>query len=424
MSPSTWPKISVLNHNPKSSMASPASNMRHGPGKKAQQTKRKRRPAKGGSDSLVETGSIASQRRQTEDESDSQLEMMGDKATPVKPAMSAWLKRFVSLDRSTLVADEKAIETEPMNDSVIANFSERCRQEAKHDGKDDDEPPTQSRAVKRNANTRVFIRNLRHRAKEAAILDTCSPFGTVTQVLLPRPRRLQGASHVVVTFEEPAQARQCAEKLNGALFDGQELEVSLNEKVISRQSPAKELGAVNRKGVFVFSPPAKERTKRQLPRYFGEAEWRDTVDRKRGPCFICAREGHWKSQCPAELCDICLKPGHHATSCKTKERVELCSACGAWGHSWKLCTETELPACLDRGAVCLFCGRRGHANCAKSARPRTTSVYCSWCAKEGHIEPACPKREMPAIQKRRGGPKGVHYVQRRIRGAEASRRNR
>lgn len=362
------------------------------------------------------------QRHQAGDGSDSLLEM-GSKSSH-NLAMSAWVRRFVSVDRSMLVADQKPIETEPMNDSVIVNFSERCHKEAKDDTDDDDD---KARAVKDDANRRVFICNLRHKTKEAAIFDACSQFGTITHLRLPsrpHPRRLDGAGiegHAVITFEEPAQARQCAEKLNGAFFDGRELQVSLNGKVPARHMLYEQEDEEGRK-LLLFSPPPKERTRRQLPRYFGVPESRDNLERKRGPCFVCAREGHWKNECPAELCDICLKPGHHFTSCKTKKRVELCTACGAWGHSWKMCTETELPACLDRGALCLSCGRRGHSNCAKSARPRTTSVYCSWCAKEGHIEPACPKRAKreysPVVSKRRGGSRILHYVPRRIRGRE------
>ena len=72
---------------------------------------------------------------------------------------------------------------------------------------------------------------------------------------------------------------------------------------------------------------------------------------------------------------------------------ELCTACGAVGHSWKWCEAGDGEARLSDGATCMVCGREGHLICGAVAGPSTHDVYCAWCARAGHTEPSCPMKQ-------------------------------
>ena len=60
-----------------------------------------------------------------------------------------------------------------------------------------------------------------------------------------------------------------------------------------------------------------------------------------------------------------------------QEVAELCTACGAVGHSWKWCEAADGEERLSRGATCMTCGQRGHLDCDDGPRPRTHAPQCA-----------------------------------------------
>ena len=80
-------------------------------------------------------------------------------------------------------------------------------------------------------------------------------------------------------------------------------------------------------------------------RYFDDkAEKRGSGLFGPGPrCALCASDLHLMDSCPLAICHRCLRPGHAARDCREPPRQmpELCTACGAVGHSWKWCEATD-----------------------------------------------------------------------------------
>ena len=307
-------------------------------------------------------------------------------ATP-KP-LSNWLGKFLSTPRSTDIIDASGLEDAPMDDTYMRGFADRCRQESKpeaHDSSDDESvhvpppPPVQETFS-------VFVANVPFAVTPAQVRAVCAETGELVDFALPLCRSGANAGrpagYAISTYASSDAAERAIKALDGRNFDGRELR-------------AKSLEDDNHNGRA--SPPSTRRKPAQKrPRYFDDGS--DTKPARQSNvmrCFLCASDAHLAEACPNQLCRRCRRPGHVARDCRNPPRPmpELCTACGAVGHSWKWCEAGDGEARLSDGATCMVCGREGHLICGAVAGPATHDVYCAWCARAGHTEPSCPMKQ-------------------------------
>ena len=308
-------------------------------------------------------------------------------ATP-KP-LSNWLGKFLSTPRSTDIVDASGLEDAPMDDTYMRGFADRCRQESKpeaHDSSDDESvhvpPPPQIQET-----FSVFVANVPFAVSEAQVRAVCAEPGGLVDFDLPLCRSGANAGrpagYAISTYASSEAAERAIEALDGRNFDGRELRAkSLEEDSTNgRASP----------------PSTRRKPPQKRPRYFDDGSDGARPARQSNimRCFLCASDAHLAEACPNQLCRRCRRPGHVARDCRNPPRPmpELCTACGAVGHSWKWCEAGDGEARLSDGATCMVCGREGHLICGAVAGPSTHDVYCAWCARAGHTEPSCPMKQ-------------------------------
>ena len=140
-------------------------------------------------------------------------------------------------------------------------------------------------------------------------------------------------------------------------------------------------------------------------RYFNEAtptrREPNSLSKVQHVCFLCGSSQHQSSQCPSDVCLLCLGRGHRTRECgegavgwvpptdpRLQRRIAVCSACGKVGHQHAHCTERRLaPPDISR-CRCIACGEPGHLDCTPyEQRPRRES--CWNCGAGNHTAEDC-----------------------------------
>lgn len=146
-----------------------------------------------------------------------------------------------------------------------------------------------------------------------------------------------------------------------------------------------------------------------------ERELREMTDLRQESGTVA--KGNDKSQ-PRPSCQICLKIGHLASSCRKLTQfnpqnynkaevgtdILICQICKKRGHSADKCrlrdprSQRPVNVVQEKIIICQLCSKRGHD--AKSCRQNNansqtdkTTIICQWCEKTGHSANNCWKKQ-------------------------------
>lgn len=118
-------------------------------------------------------------------------------------------------------------------------------------------------------------------------------------------------------------------------------------------------------------------------------------------CLLCGREGHGATSCPTLICTFCGDYEHSELYCPTRVR---CEKCRQLGHQKPQCTE-KLALTKDEGLACALCNSSDHleTQCTgpwRSFHPEAGSINqvvfipasCSLCGSIKHFSADCNRR--------------------------------
>ncbi|KAL0128585.1 hypothetical protein PUN28_003740 [Cardiocondyla obscurior] len=116
---------------------------------------------------------------------------------------------------------------------------------------------------------------------------------------------------------------------------------------------------------------------------------------------------------PREICQLCLKEGHAASTCKKlashtgnyfslPNEILVCQICKKRGHSADKCRQREtnnrrfINIIQENTSNCQLCNKPGHnaKNCRfNNSNQNRTVLICQWCEKSGHTANNCWKKQ-------------------------------